>query len=146
MRIACQRTALLASLGALLAACSQPAETASAAKPAPAPVTAPAVATTKPAPSYASQHLGDYARVQLGADLTGFDADQKKMLVKLIEAGQIMDAIFWQQAYGDKDALMANIKDPATRQLVEYNYGPWDRLNGDHPFVAGIGKKPAGAN
>jgi len=146
MWIACQRTALLATLVALLAACGHPPDATSNAGPAPAPVTAPASATGKPVPSYASQHVDDYAHVQLGADLTGFDANQKQMLVKLIEAGQVMDAIFWQQAYGDKDALMAGIKDPATRQLVEYNYGPWDRLNGDHPFVAGIGKKPAGAN
>jgi len=138
------RIALLALLVPLLAACGRSSDTASSTHP--ATVTAPATASGKPAPSYASQHVGDYAEVQLGADLSSFDADQRQMLVKLIEAGQIMDAIFWQQAYGDQDALMANIKDPVTRQLVEYNYGPWDRLNGDHPFVAGIGKKPAGAN
>ncbi|HEY1771645.1 MAG TPA: Zn-dependent hydrolase [Gammaproteobacteria bacterium] len=107
---------------------------------------APAPATIKAAPSYASQHLADYAQVQLTADLSGFDANQKQMLVKLIEAGQVMDDIFWQQAYGDKDQLLSDIRDPATRTLVEYNYGPWDRLNDDHPFVAGIGKKPLGAN
>src|SRR5882724_1907231 len=138
------RIALLALLVPLLAACGRSSDTASSTHP--ATVTAPATASGKPAPSYASQHVGDYAEVQLGADLSSFDADQRQMLVKLIEAGQIMDAIFWQQAYGDQDALMANIKDPVTRQLDEYNYGPWDRLNGDHPFVAGIGKKPAGAN
>jgi len=107
---------------------------------------APAPATIKAAPSYASRHLADYAQVQLTADLSGLDADQKQMLVKLIEAGQVMDGIFWQQVYGDKQPLLSDIRDPATRALVEYNYGPWDRLNGDHPFVAGIGKKPAGAN
>src|SRR5882724_2114951 len=121
MLIACQRTALLASLVALLAACGHSPDAASDAKPAPASVTAPAAATGKPVPSYASQHVGDYAQVQLGADLKGFDANEKQMLVRLIEAGQVMDVIFWQQAYGDKDALMAGIKDPATRQLVEYN-------------------------
>ena len=25
------------------------------------------------------------------------------------------------------------------------NYGPWDRLNGDKPFISGIGPKPDGA-
>ncbi len=128
---------------ALLAACGKAAPPA-----APAPVTAatPAPATTNAAPSYAFQHLSDYAEVKLDADLRGLDAGQKQMLVKLIEAGQVMDDIFWQQAYGDKQALLSDIRDPATRTLVEYNYGPWDRLNGDHPFVAGIGKKPTGAN
>ena len=138
------RLALLLAFSTL-AACGKPPETASV----PQAVTsaAPATASTRPgAPSYAFQHLSDYAEVKLDADLSGLDADQKQMLTKLIEAGQVMDDIFWQQAYGDKQQLLSDIKDPATRTLVGYNYGPWDRLNDDHPFVAGIGKKPPGAN
>lgn len=138
------RLALLLALSTL-AACGKPPESASV--PQAATSAAPATASTRPgAPSYAFQHLSDYAEVKLDADLTGLDADQKQMLVKLIEAGQVMDDIFWQQAYGDKQQLFSDIKDPATRTLVGYNYGPWDRLNDDHPFVAGIGKKPPGAN
>ncbi|MFI5270382.1 MAG: Zn-dependent hydrolase, partial [Chloroflexota bacterium] len=135
----------LIALTAVLAACDKTGD-APTAQTTPAPATAAAANPAKTEPSYASQHVGDYAKVQLGADLTGLDTKQRQMLVKLIEAGQVMDGIFWEQAYGDRDALLANIKDADTRQLVEYNYGPWDRLNADHPFVAGIGKKPAGAN
>ena len=101
---------------------------------------------TKAAPSYAALHIDDYATVTLGADLSGFDARQKQMLSKLIQAAQIMDDLYWQQTYGDKQALLAGIKDEATRRYTEINYGPWDRLNGDRPFVAGIGQKPEGAN
>jgi len=144
MRI-CDRLALLLLVLSTLAACSKSPETASV--PQAATSVAPAAASTRPgAPSYAFQHLSDYAEVKLGADLSGLDADQKQMLVKLMGAGQVMDDIFWQQAYGDKQQLLSDIKDPATRTLVGYNYGPWDRLNDDHPFVAGIGKKPPGAN
>lgn len=145
MRIAFQRTALLLSSTAMLMACNKTPDAASQA-PTVATAAAPAAITAKPAPSYASQHVGEYAKVRLSADLSPVDANQRQMLVKLIQAGQVMDGIFWQQAYGDKDELLSNIKDPDTRLMVEYNYGPWDRLNGDHPFVAGIGKKPAGAN
>jgi hypothetical protein len=138
------RLALLLAFSTL-AACGKSPETASA--PQAATSAAPASASVRPGtPSYAFQHLSDYAEVKLDADLTALDADQKQMLVKLIEAGQVMDDIFWQQAYGDKQQLLSDIKDPATRTLVGYNYGPWDRLNDDHPFVAGIGKKPPGAN
>ena len=143
MRI-CDRLALLLALS-MLAACSKSPETASV--PTAATSAAPAAASTRPgAPSYAFQHVSDYAEVKLDVDLSPLDADQKQMLMKLIEAGQVMDDIFWQQAYGDKQQLLSDIKDPATRTLVGYNYGPWDRLNDDHPFVAGIGKKPLGAN
>ena len=53
------------------------------------------------------------------------------------------------EAYGDKDAALALAGgDPeATRRYIEINYGPWDRLRGDGPFVDGVvGDKPAGAN
>jgi hypothetical protein len=32
------------------------------------------------------------------------------------------------------------------KKFVEINYGPWDRLDGNKPFVEGIGAKPLGAN
>ena len=106
----------------------------------------PAASIAKPLTSYASQHLKDYGEVTLSADLSGFSAGQKQMLVRLIAAGQIMDDLYWRQTYGDKDELLAGIRDDATHRYAEINYGPWDRLNGDRPFVAGIGRKPVGAN
>lgn len=104
------------------------------------------VPEAKATPSYAALHVNDYATVALGADLSGYDARQKQMLAKLIQAAEIVDDLYWQQTYGDKQALLAGIKDEATRRYTEINYGPWDRLNGDRPFVAGIGQKPLGAN
>src|SRR5919199_1239807 len=34
----------------------------------------------------------------------------------------------------------------ARASFAEINYGPWDRLANDRPFVAGAGEKPPGAN
>jgi hypothetical protein len=87
-----------------------------------------------------------YAPVRLTADLSHLGAGDRAMLPLLIEAAQIMDGLFWRQAYGDRDALLAPIADASTRRYVEINYGPWDRLDGDEPFVAGVGPKPPGAN
>ena len=68
------------------------------------------------------------------------------MLSLFIDASQVMDDLFWQQAYpGDRAALLASLKDPAARRFVEINYGPWDRLDGNAPFVAGVGPKPDAA-
>src|SRR5690606_23817212 len=64
----------------------------------------------------------------------------------LIRAARTMDELFWYQAYGDRDALLASIDDPATRRFAEINYGPWDRLDGNRPFIDGVGEKPLGAN
>jgi hypothetical protein len=41
---------------------------------------------------------------------------------------------------------MESIEDPALRRFIEINYGPWDRLDGEKPFVPGVGPKPLGAN
>ena len=87
-----------------------------------------------------------YAEVRLTADLDGLSVKQKRMLELFIEACREMDAAFWLQAYGDKQTLLGTIEDPATRRFAEINYGPWDRLGGNAPFVEGVGPRPAGAN
>jgi len=86
-----------------------------------------------------------YATVRLTADLDHLTDNQKQMIPLLIEAAQIMDDLFWLQAYGDKQALLSSIADPAERRFADINYGPWDRLAEDQPFIEGAGPKPLGA-
>ena len=95
----------------------------------------------------AQQRLGIYHPMALSADLGHLSDRQRHMVELLIEAAEIMDELFWLQAYpGDKDQLLAAIVDPAARKFAEINYGPWDRLNGNQPFLQGFEAKPAGAN
>ncbi len=56
-----------------------------------------------------------------------------------------MDDLFWKQAYPQRDSLLNVLKDDNAKAFLRINYGPWDRLNGDKPFITGIGQKPAGA-
>lgn len=121
--------------------------------PAQAPVSkeelAPAPAATAPdaveSAAAVRKHLADYATVKLTADLSKFDAQQQQMIALLVEAADSMNALYWKQGWGDKDALLAQISDPSVREFAEINYGPWDRLDNDKPFVDGIGPRPAGA-
>ena len=92
------------------------------------------------------RRLAKYTTVKLTADLSHLSDDQRDLVKILIEAGQNMDDAFWLQAYGDKDELMASLDDPKLQRYAEINYGPWDRLEGNAPFVEGFGAKPAGAN
>jgi hypothetical protein len=116
---------------------------------APAPASsAPATgasAAAESAEGSVAQRLASYAPVKLDADLSAFDKRQKKMIALLVEAADSMNAIYWRQSWGDKDALLGRISDPATREFAELNYGPWDRLNNDKPFVDGVGERPPGA-
>ena len=86
-----------------------------------------------------------YDEVELTADLSHLAEGDREAIGYLLQAGEIMDELFWKQVYPDKEALLAGISDPATRRFVEINYGPWDRLDGDAPFVEGVEARPPGA-
>jgi len=87
-----------------------------------------------------------YKKVSLSADLSHLDKQQIKMLALLMDASKIMDDLYWLQAYGDKNQFLSGIEDIKAKQFADINYGPWDRLDGDKPFIAGFEQKPLGAN
>ena len=87
-----------------------------------------------------------YAEYTLTTNIDHLSDNEKQMLPLLFEACDIMDGLFWRENYGDKEELMAKIGDNAdVKKLATIAYGPWDGLNGNKPFVDGIGDKPAGA-
>ncbi|MBL6445060.1 Zn-dependent hydrolase [Fulvivirga sp. 29W222] len=90
--------------------------------------------------------LNKYTTVRLTTDVTTLSENQKQMIPMLIEVGEIMDELFWFEAYGHKDSLISTLDNDAAKKFVKINYGPWDRLNGNKPFIEGVGYKPAGAN
>ena len=95
--------------------------------------------------TYVANRLPIYEKVKLTADMQTLSANERKMIPLLIQAAQVMDDLFWKQAYPQKDSLLNTIKDEKTREFININYGPWDRLNGDKPFVNGVGPRPDGA-
>jgi len=106
------------------------------------------VASTQPAPPAADsidRKLAQYTSVRLTTDLP-LSARDRQIIPLLIDAAREMDAVWRQQTYGNLDSLVASIQDPRVRRYVEINYGPWDRLAGNVPFLPGVGPKPEGAN
>ena len=98
------------------------------------------------AQSYVSKRLAGFASVKLTTDVSKLSESEKKMLPLLIQAADIMNDLYWQQCYGkNKDSLLNSVKDEDTKEFIIMNYGPWDKLNDDTPFVAGVGEKPHGA-
>jgi len=85
-----------------------------------------------------------YVPVKLTSDLSHLSSNQKQMVSLLIDASKIMDDLFWKQAYGNKQDLLSKLDD-IRGSFAEINYGPWDRLDGDKPFLTAIKEKPAGA-
>ena len=90
--------------------------------------------------------LDKYTTIRVTADLSSLSENQKQLVATLIEAAHDVDAIYWEQAYGDREALLSAIDDPMLRRFAEINFGPWDRLDGNRPFIPGAGDKPKGAN
>lgn len=94
--------------------------------------------------NYVDSRLAIYEKVKLTTNLNLLSANERKVLPLLIKAAQIMDDLYWKQVYPQRDSLLNAVKDEKTKEFIKINYGPWDRLNGDKPFVNGVGDKPAG--
>jgi hypothetical protein len=109
-------------------------------KPTPMPVTPAATLAS------AEERLARFTTVRLAADTASLTPRERRMLPLLIDAAREMHDIFWVQSVGKRDSVLATITDPAARKLAEVEVGPWDRLDNNVPFVAGVGAKPAGAN
>lgn len=87
----------------------------------------------------------EFASFELKADLGKLTANEKEILGIFLDIADVMDELFWLQAYGNK-ADMDTISDEYTKQFAMINYGPWERLDAMKPFVSGFGEKPLGAN
>jgi hypothetical protein len=93
-----------------------------------------------------TSRVNEYAAFTLTTDLSKLSENQKKMLPYLFECADIMEELFWKDAIGDKATFLNKIQDTDLKKYAEINYGPWDRLRQDEPFIKGFGAKPAGAN
>jgi len=89
--------------------------------------------------------LNQYTEFTLTADVSSLSDNQKEIIKLLIDAGKEMDEVFWEQAYGNKETLLNNTTEKE-QEFAQINYGPWDRLNGNEPFIDDVGPKPEGAN
>lgn len=96
--------------------------------------------------SQMQEKVDEFVMVDLTTNINHLSEKEKQMLPLLFEVAQIMDDIFWIQSYGNKDELLSSVKDEATKAFVYLNYGPWERLNNNTPFIKGFGEKPIGSN
>lgn len=97
------------------------------------------------------RQLKKLAPVRIEIDRGMLTKRQGLLVEELIEASRVIDELFLQQVYKDNLELKGELKNRIKKQpaLYEYftiNFGPFDRLEHDRPFVEGVGKKPSGAN
>ena len=88
--------------------------------------------------------VDSYAVVEVKSPLYDALSENDKKIVSLFrEAADIMDALFWKQTFGDKSVIDALPEGPA-KAYAMINYGPWDHLDNNAPFIEGYGEKPLG--
>ena len=94
------------------------------------------------------QKVDEYAVFELKSNLINTLSANEKELVKIfIEIGDVMDEIYWDQYFGKENrASLDTLTDPAMRAFANIQYGAWDRLNDEKPFLPGYGERPHGAN
>jgi hypothetical protein len=89
------------------------------------------------------------APAELSADVTKLPASERSALIAILRAARLMDGLFMQQVWAGNDALLVALPTDATplgRERLHallQNKGPWLRLDGDRPFLPGVGAKPA---
>jgi hypothetical protein len=131
-----------ASLAVLaLAACSSP-----------TPAPEPAKEVVVPELTKLQAATAQYAPTDIGADLSTLPANEQQALAKLVQAGWIMDALFLRQSWAGNEGMLLHLltdRSALGQARLHYfliNKGPWDRLDHNAPFVAGVPAKPDGAN
>ncbi len=88
-----------------------------------------------------------YAPFVLKYDIGQLSREEAELVGIFIQIADVMDDIYWEQAFGqDNRKKLRELKDPYMRQFAEIQYGAWDRLDAERPFIPGYGPKPAGAN
>lgn len=96
-----------------------------------------AVSCNTTARSPYTRGVADYAVVTIKAPDLGDISDNGKEVLNLYRfAADEVDAIYWKQYFGDRQALLDSLTDPVQKTLAEINYGPWDRFTGKS-FVDG---------
>ena len=90
------------------------------------------------------EKVESYAVVEVTSPLYDALSENDKKIVALFrEAADIMDGLFWKQTFGDKGLIEA-LPDGYEKAYAMINYGAWDHLDDNKPFIKGYGAKPLG--
>src|SRR6266516_2579662 len=111
------------------------------------------VATAFPDTAALKQMTSRFAATPLTVDVARLEPGDRRALIKLIEAGRVIDDLFLQQLWSGNEKLYRQLqKDTsplgqARLHMYWINKGPWSDLDAHRAFLAGVPeRKPLGAN
>lgn len=95
---------------------------------------------------------GRFAPVEISADISRLPANERRALIRMLQAARIMDGLFLRQVWAGNASLLLDLlgdRTPLGEARLRYfliNKGPWSRLDHNAAFLPGVPEKPAGAN
>lgn len=96
------------------------------------------------------ERVGQFVPTKITYDESILNDEQRQVLDKLIQAAKLIDNIFWKQTSHvglNWRETLEKMDDPAAKDYLRYliiNFGPFDRLDENNPFI-GANPKPPGA-
>lgn len=82
--------------------------------------------------------VAEYAVVKLSSDLSNLSEKDKALILKLFEIVPIIDELYWEQVCPNKDSLLNTITDENAKKFFIINYGPYEHLRNNKPFIANV--------
>ena len=90
------------------------------------------------------EKVESYAVVEVSSPLYDALSENDKKIVGLFrQAAEIIDGLFWKQTFGDKAEIEA-LPEGYAKTYAMINYGAWDHLDDNKPFIEDYGVKPLG--
>ena len=94
-----------------------------------------------------AHRMQKYVVVEMAYDLRALPQKDKQLLQTLIDAGHLIDEIFWRQTYVDnmrlrEELLRTRLPEDPVRQFFYMQGGPYDRLAHNEPFLKVPPKPP----
>jgi hypothetical protein len=92
------------------------------------------------------------APVDIRVDVSSLPDNERQALTRIIEAAQILDALFLRQVSPRNESRLLQLlgdTSPLGKARLDYfllNKGPWSALDANEPFLPGVEPKPPQAN
>jgi hypothetical protein len=117
-----------------------------------APAGTPAGGGADPELTALQAKIRQFAPTDISADTSALPENERQALAKMVQAAQLFDGLFLQQAWADNASMLARLAaddSPVGRARLHYfliNKGPWDRVDHNKPFIPGAPTKPEMGN
>ncbi|ORX82123.1 hypothetical protein K493DRAFT_241198 [Basidiobolus meristosporus CBS 931.73] len=108
-------------------------------------------APAKGSPLTLKERLSRFEKVELSGDLSRLTEGDRKAVSKLVEVAHLLDRIYIRQVSPGNEELYEKLsscskEEPELLELYKLFKGPWDLVDEEKPFIAGVKPRPDTAN